>query len=66
MYCLSAVLLGISIMNIPVEMFGSSPMLVRPLLSSGLFMGIILAIILENTINWSKLDVVDKEFEKNL
>ena len=50
------VLLGISIMNIPVEMFGSIPLLVRPLLSSGLLMGIILAIILENTINWSKLD----------
>ena len=50
------VLLGIAIMNIPVEMFGSIPMLVRPLLSSGLLMGIILAIILENTINWSKLD----------
>ena len=50
------VLLGISIMNIPVEMFGSIPLLVRPLLSSGLLMGIILAVILENTINWSKLD----------
>ena len=60
------VLLGISIMNIPVEMFGSIPLLVRPLLSSGLLMGIILAIILENTINWSKLDKVEKEFDKNV
>ena len=50
------VLLGISIMNIPVEMFESIPLLVRPLLSSGLLMGIILAVILENTIIWSKLD----------
>ena len=50
------VLLGIAIMNIPAEMFGSIPMLVRPLLSSGLLMGIILAILLENTINWSKVD----------
>ena len=50
------VLLGIAIMNIPVEMFGSIPMLVRPLLSSGLLIGIILAILLENIINWSKLD----------
>ena len=54
------VLLGIAIMNIPAEMFGSIPMLVRPLLSSGLLMGIILAILLENTINWSKMDKAKK------
>jgi xanthine/uracil permease len=50
------VLLGIAIMNIPAEMFGSIPMLVRPLLSSGLLVGILLAIVLENTIDWSKLE----------
>jgi xanthine/uracil permease len=50
------VLLGIAIMNIPVESFQSIPMLVRPLLSSGLLIGIILAILLENIINWSKMD----------
>ncbi|WP_338471676.1 uracil/xanthine transporter [Niallia sp. XMNu-256] len=50
------VLLGIAIMNIPIEMFESIPMLVRPLLSSGLLMGILLAVFLENTINWSKID----------
>lgn len=50
------VLLGIAIMNIPVHMFGSIPMLVRPLLSSGLLMGILLSVLLENTLNWSKLD----------
>jgi xanthine/uracil permease len=50
------VLLGIAIMNIPAEMFGSLPMLVQPLLSSGLLIGILLAIVLENTINWSKLE----------
>ncbi|MCM3568257.1 uracil/xanthine transporter [Neobacillus mesonae] len=55
------VLLGIAIMNIPVEMFGSIPMLVRPLLSSGLLMGIILAVVLENTVNWSKLEKVDSQ-----
>ncbi len=41
-------------------------MLVRPLLSSGLLMGIILAIILENTINWSKLDKEEKRFDENV
>lgn len=54
------VLLGIAIMNIPTEMFGSIPMLVRPLLSSGLLMGIILAILLENTINWTKMERGEK------
>jgi xanthine/uracil permease len=50
------VLLGIAIMNIPAEMFGSLPMLIQPLLSSGLLVGILLAIVLENTINWYKLE----------
>lgn len=58
------VLLGIAIMNIPVDMFGSIPMLVRPLLSSGLLMGILLSVLLENTINWSKLDNVGKSIVK--
>lgn len=55
------VLLGIAIMTIPVEMFSSIPMLLRPLLSSGLLMGILLAVLLENTINWSKLDKVENK-----
>ncbi|MEH7307804.1 uracil/xanthine transporter [Neobacillus drentensis] len=50
------VLLGIAIMNIPSEMFSSLPMLVRPLVGSGLLVGILLAIVLENTIDWSKLE----------
>ncbi|MCM3116906.1 uracil/xanthine transporter [Neobacillus sp. MER 74] len=50
------VLLGIAIMNIPSEMFSSLPMLVQPLLSSGLLVGILLAIVLENTIDWTKLE----------
>lgn len=49
------VLLGIAIMNIPATMFETIPVLVRPLLSSGLLVGIILAIILENVIRWEKL-----------
>ncbi|WP_066067668.1 uracil/xanthine transporter [Neobacillus soli] len=58
------VLLGIAIMNIPADMFGSIPMLVRPLLSSGLLMGILLSVLLENTINWSKLDNAGKSIVK--
>ncbi|MFL6556037.1 MAG: uracil/xanthine transporter, partial [Bacillus sp. (in: firmicutes)] len=60
------VLLGIAIMNIPPEMFGSLPMLVRPLLSSGLLVGIILAIVLENTINWSNLEKTVPRAEKKI
>ncbi len=49
------VLFGIAIMNLPSETFQSVPMLIRPLISSGMLMGILTAIILENTINWSKI-----------
>lgn len=56
-YRISApVLLGIAIMNIPSETFSSLPVLIRPLLSNGLLVGIILAIILENVIDWSKFE----------
>jgi xanthine/uracil permease len=60
------VLLGIAIMNIPAEMFGSLPMLIQPLLSSGLLVGILLAIVLENTINWSKLEKPLPQAEKKI
>jgi xanthine/uracil permease len=39
-------------MTIPGNAFVSIPALIRPLLQSGLVMGILLAIILENTIRW--------------
>lgn len=55
------VLLGIAIMTIPADMFGSIPMLIRPLVSNGLLMGILLAVLLENLINWSKLDAVKEK-----
>ena len=48
------VLLGIAIMNIPAPMFESLSIVVRLLLSSGLLVGIILAIVLENLIKWDK------------
>ena len=62
-YRISApVLLGIAIMNIPSETFSSLPFLIRPLLSNGLLVGIVLAIILENVVDWSKF--VEKEAKK--
>jgi xanthine/uracil permease len=60
------VLLGIAIMNIPAEMFSSLPMLVRPLLGSGLLVGILLAILLENTIDWSKLEKSVQNSERKI
>lgn len=48
------VLLGIAIMNIPADMFETIPFLIRPLVSSGLLVGIILAILIENLIRWDK------------
>lgn len=50
------VLFGISVMNIPAKTFASIPMLIRPLLSNGLIMGILIAVLLENLIDWSKLE----------
>lgn len=46
------VLFGLALMTIPGNAFVSVPALIRPLLQSGLVMGILLAIILENTIHW--------------
>lgn len=40
-------LLGLSIMNIPKEAFTSIPALVQPLVSSGLLMGILVALLME-------------------
>lgn len=54
-YRISApVLLGIAIMNMPSETFNSLPVLIRPLLSNGLLVGIVLAVILENVVDWTK------------
>ncbi|WP_368654365.1 uracil/xanthine transporter [Ornithinibacillus sp. 4-3] len=46
---------GITIMTMPATYFDSIPMVIRPLLSSGLLVGILLAVILENTLNWDRI-----------
>lgn len=48
------VLFGLCIMNVPAESFELIPFLVRPLLSNGLLMGVILSVVLENCVNWSR------------
>lgn len=45
---------GIVIMTLPASYFITIPGVVRPLLSSGLLVGIILALLLENLFNWDK------------
>lgn len=44
---------GIVIMTLPASYFVTIPSVVRPLLSSGLLMGIILALLLENLFDWN-------------
>lgn len=50
------VLVGISIMNIPISAFRDFPPLLTPLLSNGLVMGVVLVIILENMVGWDKYE----------
>jgi len=49
------VLLGLALMTIPGSAFSTIPDLVRTLLQNGLIMGILLAMLLENTIRWDRL-----------
>ncbi|GAC1636355.1 MAG: uracil/xanthine transporter [Ktedonobacteraceae bacterium] len=48
------VLLGLALMTVPPAAFSSVPSIIRPLLQSGLVMGILLAIVLEHTIRWER------------
>nr|WP_077247725.1 uracil/xanthine transporter [Bacillus sp. FJAT-27225] len=51
---------GIIIMTLPPSYFASIPSVVRPLLSSGLLMGIILALLMENLFNWDRYGVEEE------
>ncbi|WP_252504210.1 uracil/xanthine transporter [Sporosarcina sp. Marseille-Q4943] len=48
---------GVVIMTLPASYFITIPSIVRPLLSSGLLVGIILALLLENLFKWDKYGV---------
>ncbi len=45
---------GVVIMTFPASYFESFPVTIRPFISNGLLVGIVLALILENIINWDK------------
>lgn len=55
-------LLGIAIMNLPSEVFADVPLTVRPLISNGLLIGILLSIFSENLIRWSQFE--DTQIDK--
>ncbi|MFC0226858.1 uracil/xanthine transporter [Serratia aquatilis] len=46
---------GIFFMSMPAAFLHSVPVMIRPLLSNGLLIGVILAIILENALPWDRL-----------
>ncbi|WP_409345560.1 uracil/xanthine transporter [Paenibacillus sp. MBLB4367] len=47
---------GLSLMNIPAAAFADVPALIRPIVSNGLLMGIVLAVTINNVIDWDKFD----------
>ncbi len=51
---------GVVVMTLPASYFITIPSIVRPVLSSGLLVGIILALVLENLFNWDKYGNEDK------
>ncbi|MGO4498869.1 uracil/xanthine transporter [Paenibacillus sp. 2RAB27] len=54
-------LLGISILNVPPEAFSVFPGIIRPIVGNGLLMGVLLAIFLELTVDWSRYDTPEAE-----
>ncbi|MFT4414328.1 uracil/xanthine transporter [Fredinandcohnia humi] len=50
------VLIGVCLMNISPTVFTSLPVLIQPFITNGLIMGVIISIVLENIVNWKKLE----------
>ncbi|MCZ8521923.1 MULTISPECIES: purine/pyrimidine permease [Paenibacillus] len=48
------VLTGIAVMTLPPEALQALPVYIRPLLSNGLVVGVLLSVLLENTVNWQR------------
>lgn len=49
------VLVGICIMNLPPNIFSDIPMYIRPLISNGLLVGILLAVVLDKVVKWNNV-----------
>lgn len=57
------VFVGVIIMTMPASYFETLPSIIRPLLSNGLLVGIILALLLENLFHWDRYGVDDSKKE---
>lgn len=57
---------GVVIMTLPAAYFESIPTFIRPFISNGLLVGIILALILENMMNWDRVgQVIERKKVEN-
>ncbi len=50
------VLTGVAVMNIPAEAFQALPIYLIPIISNGLVIGVMVSLILEKSVNWSKME----------
>lgn len=57
---------GIIIMTMPVNAFETLPALIRPLVSNGLLVGIFLALVMENVVDWDRYGIEGEEKEEGL
>ncbi|MEC0245222.1 uracil/xanthine transporter [Paenibacillus chitinolyticus] len=55
------ILLGVSIMNTPSTVFSALPVYLRPLAGNGLVVGILMSLILETCVNWTKPDIAKEK-----
>jgi xanthine/uracil permease len=60
------ILTGICLMNMEQVAFNSFPVYIRPLISNGLLVGILLSIILEHSVSWSKYETIEKNPKKHI
>ena len=55
---------GTVIMTLPASYFESIPGFVRPFMSNGLLVGIILALLLENMLNWDRVGATMQDHKR--
>ncbi|MBM7645877.1 xanthine/uracil permease [Scopulibacillus daqui] len=60
------VFVGIIIMTLPPSTFATLPGIIRPIMSNGLLVGILLALILENFFSWDRYGLPKEKQSKNV
>lgn len=50
------ILIGISLMNVSPDVFANLPVFLQPFITNGLIMGMLISIVLEKTVKWSKYE----------